>query len=433
MNRRTFLLWAAGITLLAFGLREWFVLTAVIPQPNQGDVGAYLRYAMHLVWHGVYTQAEGGQPVIPDAYRSPGYPWLLAVIFRFTGTEGWYPVIYQVQVVLGTATVAGVIALSRQWMSRGLALAAGAWMALQPHNIAATGAILTEVLFGACIIAALVCSAVALKRRSLWISVLAGAVFGFGYLVNPVLALFPVALVVVFWRAGALRYGMIVLMVSLVAVAGWSARNAMVGASGNHRAVENFVQGSWQEYHHAAHWWPLEPQSQRVLDNIKAESAAIKKDPAAIGAVFDRLADQPLRTAKWYFFQKPYLLWEWDIRMGQGGHYQIGVADSPLDHWPLLGPVIVQWALNPLAFALALLGIVLAYRGPPAFQMTALFAVYITAVHVVFQAEPRYAIPYRGIEIILAVYAIMAVRGWVIRLRTTGRWSRWRASWQPMP
>lgn len=406
MDKRTFLLGAVTVTLLGFGIREWFVLAAVIPEANQGDVGAYLRYAMHLVLHGVFSQQGNVEVVIPDAYRSPGYPWLLAAIFRFTGTDGWYPVIYQVQALIGAATVAGVIALARQWLPRGWALVAGAWMALQPHHVAATGAILTEVLFGACIVAALLCSAVALKRRSMSLAILAGAVFGFGYLVNPVMALFPVALLLVYWRAGALRHGMAVLLVALIAVGGWSARNAAVGADGGSRAVENFVQGSWPLYHHAEHWWIWEESSRQVRAGIKAETDAIKADPAALQLVTDRMSERPGYFATWYLIQKPYLLWDWDIRMGKGGVYQIDVVDSPLDHWPVKGAVIAQWALNPLVFALALLGIGLAYRGPPAVQVVALFAVYITAVHVVLQAEPRYAIPYRSVEILLAVSAV---------------------------
>lgn len=36
----------------------------------------------------------------------------------------------------------------------------------------------------------------------------------------------------------------------------------------------------------------------------------------------------------------------------------------------------------------------------------ALFVLYVTAIHVVFQSEPRYGIPYRPEEILLAVTAL---------------------------
>lgn len=46
MTPRRFALYAAAVTLLALFVREWFVLTMTVPNPTQGDVSAYLRYAI---------------------------------------------------------------------------------------------------------------------------------------------------------------------------------------------------------------------------------------------------------------------------------------------------------------------------------------------------------------------------------------------------
>jgi hypothetical protein len=75
-------------------------------------------------------------------------------------------------------------------------------------------------------------------------------------------------------------------------------------------------------------------------------------------------------------------------------------------------------ALNPALFGLGLLACgIAAWRVPRsrgdsaafAWQSCALLAVYLTAVHVVLQAEPRYSIPYRPFEILLAFTALAAL------------------------
>ena len=94
----------------------------------------------------------------------------------------------------------------------------------------------TEVVFEFVIIVALLLAAVALSRRSLGWSIAAGMGFGCAYLVNPVIALFPVALSLVFWREREAKFGITVLLVSLIAVAGWDMRNSVQSAAGDGRA-----------------------------------------------------------------------------------------------------------------------------------------------------------------------------------------------------
>lgn len=378
MNRRTYWLCSVAVVLLALIVRESFVLTAWCPDPTRGDAGEYVRYALHL--------ADGyfGRGGVPDAYRSPGYPVLLWL------AGNW---IYQAQMVLGVATVAGVIALARQWMPRGWALGAGLWMALQPHHIAATGTLLSEVLFGALVVGALLAASCAHERRSLRLSVLAGALFGAAYLTNPVIAFLPFLLVPLFWRAGMGKHGAALALVALVAIGGWGARNALTGAEGDTRAQMNFVQGSWPEYHDA---WKY----QRLLMHDKYAAISAEVASGGVQASLDRMASDPAHYAAWYV-RKVWLMWDWDVRIGQGGVYSILFNNSPLDHGWLLVTSALQNGLNAPLFWLALLGIGLAWRNPAA-MMVAVAVVYVTAVHVVLQAEPRYSIPYRSLEAVLA-------------------------------
>ena len=386
MGNRRFAMLSCLVVLVAFALREWFVLTMTVPEPNQGDVGAYLRYALHLAWDGTFSSAQG--PAIPDAFRSPGYPWLLRILLPDDSwADGrWFAAIYQAQAVLGAATVAGVIALARKWMPPRYALLAGVLMALQPHHIAATGAILSEVLFGALLVGAL------LARGAL-----AGGVFGLAYLTNPVIAPVPFVLAALKRDKAALA----MVAVVCIAIGGWAARNAVVDAQGG-RAAMNFVQGSWPEYHDMAKrpW-----QYQAKLAAMDRELAVIAQDaPAGVTQVAARIASEPGRYAAWYA-SKPFLLFDWDVRIGHGTVYTVRAKDTPLDG-PLLGLVVIQWFLNPLLFALAFCGLVLGVVRGGTERAVAVTVVVLTAIHVVLQAEPRYAIPYRSLELLLAVSAL---------------------------
>jgi hypothetical protein len=50
--------------------------------------------------------------------------------------------------------------------------------------------------------------------------------------------------------------------------------------------------------------------------------------------------------------------------------------------------------------------------------IVALFCVYVTLLHTVFQAEPRYSIPYRPFELLLTCMALAAILAWSRRRRS---------------
>lgn len=395
MNKPRFLIYSAAIVALALLVREWFILTAWTPDPTRGDAAEYIRYAQHLVWDGVFSSAGNGQPATPDAYRGPGYPLLLAATMQDTG---WFRAVFQLQALMGAATVACVIGLARQWLPRGWALLAGGWMALQPHHIAATGALLSEVVLGLCVAGGLLCAAVAARRRSTPLAALAGLVWGYGYLVNPVVLFVPFLMLPLFRPRQAVALG---LAASLV-IGGWALRNAAQGAKGSDRVAINLVQGSWPEYHDAWRYpfmFPMQNAAMAVETKAATDSLEV-----GVRTILIRMAKDPARYLHWYAVQKPWLLWDWDVRIGHGMVYTVRANDSPLDRGPLLGLTVIQYTLNPLVFMLAFVGLLLARH--PAALMAAGFVVYVTAVHTVLQAEPRYATPYRSAEIVLAVSAL---------------------------
>jgi hypothetical protein len=407
MDERRFLAWACAIVAVAWLLREWFVLAAVFPAPEQGDAAAYVRYALHLLIDNTFSQVGDIRNPPPDAFRGPGYPFFLALIHRVVGWDAWYGAVKHVQALVGAATVAGVIALGRRWLPLRWALVAGALLAVQPHHIAATGAMLVEVVFGFLVVAGLLAALVAIEKRSLPLAALAGACLGAGYLVNPVLLLFAPLLFVAFWRERWATGGAAMLVVVLVAAGGWWLRNASHGITGGDRAAINVVQGSWPDYHRAWRQHLADPAAAQVLRDIDAETRRVAAGDSA--PVWHRLGADPGRYALWYLVEKPYLLWDWDIRMGAGGINTLDVVHSPLERGAPGALVALQRWLNPLVFVLALVGLGVSLRTRGA--AVAWFVAYITAVHVVFQAEPRYAIAYRAEWLLLATAGMAWIEG----------------------
>ena len=415
MSTKKFYFYAGTIALLALFAREWFVLAAAYPNPTQGDVASYFRYALHLIRDSTFSNAANGAPVLPDAFRGPGYPLLLAALAKVSGGELWLVAIQQSQVLFGTATVCATMGIAQLWLGRRSALLAGFLMAIEPHHIAATGAVMTEVVFGFFISVGLLGALYALQRRSAFLAMLCGVSFACGYLVNPVIAFFPPLLLPLFWSKGMKWQGIGLVAASLVAIAGWNLRNEMQGVSGSDRAALTFVVGSWPDYYSAWKYHLVDPSAQAVMEKAGAETHALVVDPkSGLAAIWGRMAAEPWRYFTWYTLEKPFLLWDWNIRLGAGGVNYLDTINSPLDTSAFFRVTSnLLRSLNPLVFWLAVVGVMVSLRDALGFPI-AMFFVYVTLVHIVFQAEPRYSIPYKSVEILLVAKTL--VSGWQLWL-----------------
>ena len=425
-----FLLWLALVTLLAAAIREHFVLATIVDHPFVGDVRQYVFYAWNLVHHGVFSLAP---PQIaappPDAYRSPGYPWLISLCMMLRPNGDWYALMLQAQVLLGTATVALTGMLGRLWLPRWAALWAAALLAFWPHHVAATGALLSEVLFGFTLIAALL-----LYARGRMPA--AGAMFGFSYLVNPLIGLFPIVLALLHKRDFDRRKLVLLLGVFLLPVAALAIRNATIASTPNQqpgRLATNLVQGSWPLYHAAqndAHLGKAVPAG--IMRDIGNEMELLDTNPTAgLAAIGKRMGKQPGLYLAWYVWDKPRLLWDWDIRVGVGGPYVLVMRNSPLEKQPLMHAITQSYrTINPVLTLLAACGVLAVIAAAlreravrPGSSLTstvpitvASLAMYLTALHAILQSEPRYANAYRGIEALLIT---TAAAGLIAAIRAT--------------
>ena len=413
------------LALLAFAVREHFVLATIVDVPIRGDIREYVAYAWNLVEYGVFGGAMPPNLPVPDDYRAPGYPWLIALGMRlwpqnpdWVELGAWYPFVVQVQVALGTATAVLVALLARHWLSATWSIAAGLLLALWPHHVAATNALLSEVVFGFLLVAALYAFARACAtRKSGWWAA-AGALFGYAYLVNPLVVFFPPCLAVLAWWHGFRKPAVLLLALFLMPVIGMGLRNATIDGGqdrgSGYRAALNFVQGSWPDYHPAAvRVRSGDPRAVAVINEINAETTELRKDTGVgLQRIAERMVVDPAGYARWYA-GKPWLLWGWSIRLGAGGIYFHDVRNSPFERNLVLRAIATTYrAVNPLLTTITLAcGLVLlatALRRParlPAIA-TGSLAIYLTLVHVVLQAEPRYSTAYRGLEAVLVATAL---------------------------
>lgn len=415
------------VSLLALGFRYYYVIHAEVfqpvDQPNvRADAVEYYAYARNLVQHGVFSKApEGVMPLAGDNYRDPGYPVFLASWMKLFGQwDSWYSAVLLSQTLLSTLTVMFMLCLGQRWMPLRWLAVAGVLMAIWPHNVAMCSYLLSETLFGFLVALGLLLLGIALDRRSTGWAVAGGIGLSLAALTNAVLL--PVALLLALYllvRRQMNRAMFAALVIATLAtIMPWAIRNSLLppsDASSSGRALVNLVQGSWPSYHSAYQAaMKHDPDGIIVMTAIDREMTTIQSDPSAgLSLIGHRMAGNPGSYIRWYL-SKPALLWGWNIRMGQGDIYVYPTRNSPFKVNPIYRAAsAISYSLNPWLFVLAIVGGLLAVlpkrQIQPGIAAAALTLAFVTLVYSVLQAEPRYAIPFRGPEIMLAVFA--AYRG----------------------
>ncbi len=409
------------------GYLERFVPARILA----GDEHHYALYAFNLVRHGVYSSAPPGSEPVPDTYRSPGLPLLGAAIMAIVGIEdaSWYYVVLYVQALIGAITALLTVLLVRHWLPPPWAVAAGLATACWPHAIAMTGYFLIETLYAFALVLALWLVVRAAAGGTPWRCLPAGLALGFTTMVNPVALPLIMLLAALIAALRSWRPALALLAAAALPPAAWAFYSAdWDGRDGARmRAAINFVQGLNPHYHDQ--WFNAiargDPQDTASLRAMDAEAARIAARPAvAFELVAARVREVGCASVlRWYLIEKPWLLWDWSIRIGQDDLEVNKLARAPfISDFPFQVLAAVAKAANPLLVALAALAcafVVLNWRrrhDPGAFAVAAVVVCVLmhTAVHVVLQAEPRYSIPLRPLQLALAIGAI----AWL--------WSRWQ-------
>tara|TARA_B110000503_G_scaffold20798_1_gene31440 strand:+ start:1170 stop:2405 length:1236 start_codon:yes stop_codon:yes gene_type:complete len=394
----------------------------IVSEPYRADAGQYFSIAFNIVNHGVVSVARpDAKTPTPDSYRGPGYPLLVALVIATGGEDNFYRNLLFMQAVVGALSVAVTIAIARYWMGMGFAIAAGALMAIWPHTVTLAGYILTETFFGFSLLVGiyLLCRAHSTQK---WLGyTFAGFTFSYAALINPVILIFPVL------TAGVLlfsqrRNALIFLLCALVIPLAWSLRGVMLeesGRSSSSRLVDNVFTGMEPDFDYGQ-----TPEIIAARKRINEGQAAFNHSPMlAIELITKRIAEQPVFYVKWYLWQKPLRYWQWSIIHGDGDIYVYPVLQSPFYTSTTFRAISsLCYALN-LPLLLAAVGFVLIFANKalrrnvqdndfPLLLVTLLF-IYATVLHSALTPEPRYAVPFKAFEVLLAMSLLAAVhRKW---------------------
>jgi hypothetical protein len=435
LSGRKLQLLALTVVVLALALRCDYALTTIVDAPLRGDILQYIAYAWNLSHHGVFSSSEPlSATVVPDAYRGPGYALLLApLLAAFNSVEDVVRWSVGVQILLSTVTVGLSTLLTRRLLGPLPTLVVGLLVASWPHLITMADTLLSETWFALWILISLILLVEVERRdRRSWAAA-AGAALGFTYLINPLILFFGAIAGTLLWRRAS--HGAVLVFFSLFAVLplGWAARNATLpdGSQGGQRVWENFVQGAWPQYHDTANWRFKDTMSKNIFDQIASEQDAMVLDPmAGLQMYAARFASEPAFYARWYFLQKPYLLWDWRIRIGASDISYLETRDSPYDRPGFLRAtrLVFENFTLPLflitasaALGLCIESFLSRQRRPLALVATAWFLVYVTAVHVALQAEPRYSLAYRPLQLLLFVAGLHGLCALWHRHRSSGQ------------
>jgi 4-amino-4-deoxy-L-arabinose transferase-like glycosyltransferase len=207
-----------GVLALALALRVAWCVVAAREPAGLHDPGFYRALAAQLADGDGYVLA--GEPT---AYYPVGYPAVLAALFLVT--DAHTTAVAALNVAAGVGAVALAFALGRRIAGPTAGIAAAAVLATVPNLVLHTAVALSETVFVAAFLGALV---LLLDRRLL----LAGLVLGASILVRPV-AVPVLPLLVLPWlaagdgRRAALRQTAVVALAAIAVVVPWTVRNAI--------------------------------------------------------------------------------------------------------------------------------------------------------------------------------------------------------------
>jgi hypothetical protein len=156
-------LFAVLLGSLAVKLALWarYVATADPASLLRADAGEYHDSARALLETGTFSVSPA-LPLLPQTFRTPGYPSFLAAIYALVGERPAAALL--VQLVLSVVTLGVVYLLARELWGERVALLATALLAVDVGSLHLSLALLTETLFTLLLVAVLACGIGVLTR-----------------------------------------------------------------------------------------------------------------------------------------------------------------------------------------------------------------------------------------------------------------------------
>jgi 4-amino-4-deoxy-L-arabinose transferase-like glycosyltransferase len=423
---------------LALFIRFEYIKHTEAEIPIRGDAYQYYAYGFNLRHFGVFSHDTDRTQPIPDAFRSPGYPLLIAALIFIRGDTGFYSLLLYVQAILSALLVIFTFFLGVKLLPRWAALLACIWVVFSPHLISITSYVLGETLFAVVLLLAVISFYEALRYQKMSGFVIAALFFGTAYLINETVLLLPACLAA---AAGLIAGGTsnaghrplrrrrlvaFVLLFCLVP-AGWLYRSSQLPADaprGSQRALATLSHGAYPGFVHTDPTYknypyredPRQPEFSRSLSGF-------------VGILWARFKQRPLRYLSWYLFEKPYYFWRWgNLQSYQGTEVPKGSGDVyfyPVKTSLYMTSRLADFSrqcmryLHPVIVLLSLVSIPLAWidcrhrqanqdvSRTPVFMLAT--GVYYTLVYSIFAPWPRYSVPLRPLLYICAAWSAAAI------------------------
>ncbi|MBI9082565.1 MAG: glycosyltransferase family 39 protein [Desulfobacterales bacterium] len=390
------------------------------------DAKSYVQYANNLVDYSTFSKSSGNSSPEPDSFWAPGYPAFLAASIIAAKNLGInsYILVMSSQVVLGVLISVLTLLIGRLFLSKAWSILAAVLVSFSPHMISLGGYLLTETLFSFLLLAAIYSFSIAYIDRKWSAFIVSGLFFGLSYLVNPVIFFAPILLVLVSGYLFAsskselsvsIKLKLISCLIVFFVIAGaWSVRNKISvksgQLSGSNRLFINLVIGSHSNFYDIWRTNNRDPENPATKDSkvLKGSYSGFIK------LLLERAIQHPGHYAKWYLIDKPILLWSWNILIGQGDIFVYPVKVSIYDKSRIaLATYFTMRSIHYWLFGFAVVGIIFLFKGTSAIPHTPIFLyitlIYISAVYVVTQSEPRYSIPMRPEMYLCAVFFISKI------------------------
>jgi hypothetical protein len=418
---------ALVVGVLALSLRIAYVDATVVDTPVRAYSRNYVIYAQNMLKHGVFSKQYPAENPTPDSYWAPGFPAVVAGAIAAVGEKGAYKLLLDYHAGIGALTAVCTVLIGGLFLPLWGAFLGGVLVALSPHAISMGGYLLTETTFGFLVTVALYVTLSGFVRHLRFATAAGGLLFGVAYMVNPVILFAPflIAAVVLMCRGrspsleasgprGAVGRRVVYFLIPVVCVAAlWSARNFISvpkdAQSASTRALTNFVIGAHPDFFNMYRRNPRDPHNPATIDS----KGAGRSWGEFLPTLLHRIEANPWGYARWYILEKPYVLWSWNILVGQGDIYVYPVIKSLYySSKPAIATYSLMKTLHAPLLMLALLGVPLLglelYRGRLGLPIAVLYTtlIYVTAVYVIFQAEPRYSVPFRPLLYLCAVYVL---------------------------
>jgi 4-amino-4-deoxy-L-arabinose transferase-like glycosyltransferase len=370
----------------------------------------------------------------PTAFRPPGYPYFLGAVYRAFGVERAanprrLRVARIAQAFVGTAVVALAGVLAAQLWGWGVGLVALALGAVYVPLITVGGAVMSEPLFDAFMLAALV-AAIAHRRsahRYRW-TVLAGALGGLAILTraNALILLAPLAWAVWDgrpWRSrAALGPPAVLVVIAALTVTPWTIRNAvelhafvpvstqlgsaLAGTYNDAVRADTQNPAAWQGLKHIPDYAPL-------FDRVAVTPEPVLERELRRAAL-RYIAHHPLFVAKVGWWNTRRML-----ELAGRRRSRATAATITIDHpWADRG-ILCFWIVGAIAVAGVLTR---RARRSPAFVWTVPALMFLSVVFLVVET-PRYRTPIDPFLVLLAA-AALATAGERLRARVPGRLRR---------